>query len=185
MAGRDRAITIAHRDHTNPVRPRLRSDLRPPLLGIHTIWRAHPATSQQLRVIAARPLEKVLGDPPKPPVMLRLHPLPRRSLHIHHSLGAGTHTRRAATAPTAHLRFFRIASLRDVLPTRAMSVSPDTDTKLACRNGRGSSGTDRALPLRAPIDPSAPARRGQPERLRLGARTQTAATAIRTCSGSR
>ena len=51
-----------------------------------------------------------------------------------------------------------------------MSVSPDTDTKLACRNGRDSSGTDRALPLRAPIDPSAPARRGQPERLRLGAR---------------
>jgi hypothetical protein len=58
-------------------------------------------------------------------------------LSIHHSLGlgAGPDTRRAESAPTSDLRFFRVASLRAVVLSCAVSVVADTDRKLACSNG--------------------------------------------------
>src|SRR5450755_4015619 len=69
----DRSVPGTDRSHADLVRPRLRADLRPPLLRIDTLRRAHIPTTQELRIIAARTLEIVLGDPPKPLVMLGRH----------------------------------------------------------------------------------------------------------------
>ncbi len=79
MAGSDRPITGTDSDHPHLVRTRLRPDLRPLLLRIDPLWRADPATAQQLRIIAAGSLEIVLGDPPKPLVVLRRHAESRSS----------------------------------------------------------------------------------------------------------
>ncbi len=79
MAGGDRPITGTDRDHPHLVRTCLRPDLRPPLLRIDALRRADPATAQQLRIIAARSLEIVVGDPPKALVVLRRHAESRSS----------------------------------------------------------------------------------------------------------
>jgi hypothetical protein len=56
-------------------------------------------------------------------------------LNIRHSLGTGTQTRRAASAPTSDRRFFRIASLRAVLLNCTGSVLADTDPKALAAMG--------------------------------------------------
>lgn len=73
LAGRDRAITVAYRDHADLVRASHRADLSPPLLRIHTLRRTHLTTAQQLGIITAGSFEIVLGDPSKPLDVLRRH----------------------------------------------------------------------------------------------------------------
>ena len=59
----DRAVTGPDREHPDLVRPRLRADLRPPLLRLDAVRRGDLPAAQQFRVIAARTVEVVVGDP--------------------------------------------------------------------------------------------------------------------------
>ena len=66
LAGGDRPVTVADRDHADLVGASLRPDLGAPLLRIDVVRRADLTTAQQLRIIAAGPFEVILDDPPKP-----------------------------------------------------------------------------------------------------------------------
>jgi hypothetical protein len=70
---RDRPVPGAQRHHPDLVRARFGADLRSPQLRVDIVRGADLSAGQQLRIVAAGTVKVVIGDPPKPLVMLRLH----------------------------------------------------------------------------------------------------------------